>query len=223
MILGRRDQPGLLRRLAGWLWPRAGWRRAGSYLLMRLRRLSGTPHAIAAGLATGVAVSLTPFLGLHIVLALGLAWLTGGNLLAAGLGTLVSNPWTLPLIWASTYRLGCLLLGRAPHGLHLLADLHAKALLGEVGLLLWPMTVGAAPLAAAAWVATYLLTVRAVAAVREERRHRLERRPASARPERPTPARERGRVLSRRPEPAHAPAAPLHQCQEPPSRPGTPR
>jgi uncharacterized protein len=176
MILGRRDRPGILQRLAGWLWPRAGWRRAGHYLLMRLKRLPGTPHAIATDLATGVAVGLTPFLGLHLPLALALAWLTGGNLLAAGLGTLVSNPWTVPLIWASTYRLGCLLLGRAPHGLHLLADLHPKALLGEVGLLLWPMTVGAAPLAAAAWAATYLLTVRAMAAVREERRRRLERR-----------------------------------------------
>ena len=148
MILGRRDPPGFLRRLAGWLWPRAGWRRAGSYLLMRIKRLPGTPRAIAAGLATGVAVGLTPFVGLHLPLALALAWLTGGNLLAAGLGTLVSNPWTLPLIWASTYRLGCLLLGRAPHGLHLLADLRPRILLGEAGLLLWPMSVGAVPLPA---------------------------------------------------------------------------
>jgi uncharacterized protein (DUF2062 family) len=176
MILGRRDRQGILQRLAGWLWPRAGWRRSGQYLLARIKRLPGTPHAIAAGLATGVAVSLTPFLGLHILLALGLARLTGANMLAAALGTLAGNPWTLPLIWASTYRLGCLVLGRAPHGLHLLADLHPKALLGEVGLLLWPMTVGAVPLAAVAWVATYLLAVRAVTAVREERRRRVERR-----------------------------------------------
>src|SRR5689334_8622090 len=176
MILGRRAPPGLLHLLAGWLWPRAGWRRAGSYLLMPIKRLPGTPQAIAAGLATGVAVGLTPFLGLHLPLALALAWLTGGNLLAAGLGTLVSNPWTLPLIWPLTYRLGCLLLGRPPHALHLLADLHPRALLGEVGLLLWPMTVGAAPLAAAAWVTTYLLTVRPVVAVREEQGRRLERR-----------------------------------------------
>ena len=175
MILGRRDRPGLLRQLRGWLWPRAGWRRAGRYLLARLQRLPGTPRAIAAGLATGVAVALTPFLGLHLVLALGLAYLVGGNLLAAGLGTLVSNPWTLPLIWTVTYRLGCLVLGRPPHELHLLADLRPGTLLGEVGPLLWPMTVGAAPLAAAAWVATYFLTVRAVSAVREERRRRLER------------------------------------------------
>src|SRR4051794_4502526 len=180
MILGRRDRPGLLQRLAGWMWPRAGWRRAGGYLLARLKRLPGTPHAIAAGLATGVAVSLTPFLGLHLALAVALAWLTGGNLLAAGFGTLVSNPWTLPLIWTVTYRLGCLVLGRPPHALHLLADLHSKALLDAVGPLLWPMTVGAAPLAVAAWVATYFLTIRAVAAVREQRRRRLGRR-ASAR------------------------------------------
>ena len=178
MLLGRRDRPGLLRQLRGWLWPRAGWRRAGCYLLARLQRLPGSPHAIAAGLAAGVAVGLTPFLGLHLVLALGLAYLVGGNLLAAGLGTLVSNPWTLPLIWALTYRLGCLLLGRPPRALHLLADLRPEALLGEVGPLLWPMTVGAVPLAAAAWAATYLLAVRAVAAAREERRRRLERRAA---------------------------------------------
>jgi uncharacterized protein len=182
MILGRRDRPGILRRLAGWLWPRAGWRRSGHYLLMRIKRLPGTPQAIAAGLATGVAVSLTPFLGLHVLLALGLARLTGANMLAAALGTLAGNPWTLPLIWTATYRLGCLLLGRAPHGLHLLADLRPRILLGEAGLLLWPMTVGAAPLAAAAWAATYLLAVRAVTAVREERRRRLERRAAGFRP-----------------------------------------
>ena len=183
MILGRRDRPGLLQHLRGWLWPRAGWRRAGRYLLTRVRRLPGTPHAIAAGLATGVAVALTPFLGLHLVLALGLAYLVGGNPLAAALGTLASNPWTLPLIWTATYRLGCLLLGRPPRGLHLLADLHPTVLLGEVGLLLWPMTVGAVPLAAAAWVSTYLLASRAVAAVREERRRRKERR-AGLRPAR---------------------------------------
>src|SRR3954453_3887288 len=131
MILGRRDRPGILRRLRGWLWPRAGWRRAGRYLLMRIKRLPGTPHTIAAGLATGVAVSLTPFLGLHVLLALGLAWLTGSNMLAAGLGTPAGNPGPLPLIWTVTYRLGCLVLGQAPHGLRLLADLRPGALLGE--------------------------------------------------------------------------------------------
>ena len=68
-----------------------------------------------------------------------------------------------------------------------LVDLALAAALAGVGCPLtkpsglWPMTVGAVPLAAVAWVATYLLTVRAVAAVREERRRRLER-PAGLRP-----------------------------------------
>jgi uncharacterized protein (DUF2062 family) len=176
MILGRRNPLGLLRRLRGWVWPDLGWRRAGRYLAMRLQRMPGTPHGIAAGLAAGVAVSLTPFLGGHVLLALGLAHLTGGNMLAAALGTLVANPWTLPLILLATYRLGCLVLGLPPHGAHLLATLDLRALLGQAGLLLWPMTVGALPLAAAAWVATYLPLVRVVAAAREERRRRLERR-----------------------------------------------
>src|SRR4051794_41561690 len=123
MILGRRDRPSILRRLRGWLWPRAGWRRAGRYLLARIKHLPGTPHAIAAGLATGAAVSLTPFLGLHVLLALGLARLTGSNLLAAGLGTLAGNPWALPLIWTATYRLRRPVLRRPPHARRLLAHL----------------------------------------------------------------------------------------------------
>ena len=178
MILGRRDPPGLLPRLRGWLWPRTGWRRAGHYLVTRVKRMPGTPRGIAAGVATGVAVSLTPFVGLHLLLALGLAYLAGGNLLAAAIGTLVGNPWTWPLILPATYRLGCLILGQPPHGLRHLVQLDLGGLLGEAGLLLWPMTVGSAPLAAAAWVATYFPLVRAMAIVQEKRRLRRERRPA---------------------------------------------
>ena len=67
MILGRRDPLGLLKRLRGWLWPRTGWRRAGHYLVTRVKRTPGTPRGIAAGVATGVAVSLTPFVGLYVL------------------------------------------------------------------------------------------------------------------------------------------------------------
>src|SRR4051812_10369684 len=132
--------------------------------------MPGTPHGIAAGVATGVAVSLTPFVGLHLLLALGLAYVTGGNLLAAAIGTLVGNPWTWPLILPATYRLGCLILGQPPHGLRHLAQLDLGSLLGEAGLLLWPMIVGSVPLAAAAWVATYFPVARAMAIVQEKRR-----------------------------------------------------
>ena len=35
----------------------------------------------------------------HILLAMLLALLIRGNLIASGIGTVVGNPWTFPLIW----------------------------------------------------------------------------------------------------------------------------
>jgi uncharacterized protein len=171
MILGRRLPRSIAQRLRGWLWPHGGWWRAGHYLLARIRRMPGTPHAIAAGFAAGAAMSMTPFLGGHVLLALALAWATRGNLLAATLGTLlIGNPWALPLILAAAYRLGCFLLGQPPHGLGELASLGIEGLLDRVGLWLWPMAIGSVPLAATAWATTYFPLVRVVTTVRERRR-----------------------------------------------------
>ena len=72
----------------------------------RLARIDGTPYAIAAGFATGAAISFTPFVGLHIILAAIIAWIVRGNILTSAIGTAVGNPWTFPFIWAATYNLG---------------------------------------------------------------------------------------------------------------------
>ena len=173
MILNRRIPLSRLQRLNGWLWPRRGWQRAGRYLLMRLQRMPGTPHSIAAGCAAGTAVSFTPFLGGHILLAFALAYLTRGNMLAAALGTIVGNPWTFPLILTTTYQLGCLILGQPPQRLRDLAPFELNTLLDQVGVLLWPMTVGSVPLGIAAWIASYVLLARAVRTFQERRRQRL--------------------------------------------------
>jgi uncharacterized protein (DUF2062 family) len=186
MLLGRRRPLSFLRRLHGWLWPHIGWHRAGRYLVMRLRRLPGTPHTIAVGFATGAAVAVTPFLGGHLLLACGLAFITRGNMLAAVLGTILGNPWTYPLFFAADYRLGCFLLGVPAHRLLHLAPLDPGTLFNEFRLLLWPMTVGCVPLAAAIWVAIYCLLVRAIAAVQEQRRRRRERRSRVPIPPTPT-------------------------------------
>jgi len=93
------------------IWPRSGWQRAGLYLAYRVRRLPGTPYAIAAGFACGAAVSMTPFPGLHFVLAGVLAWAIGASILASAIGTAVGNPWTFPFIWIWIYNLGSWILG----------------------------------------------------------------------------------------------------------------
>ncbi|PCI33800.1 MAG: hypothetical protein COB54_02010 [Alphaproteobacteria bacterium] len=76
----------------------------------RLARIPGTPYAIAAGFACGAAVSFTPFLGLHFLLAALMAWIIGANILTSAMGTIVGNPWTFPFILPATYHVGCWLL-----------------------------------------------------------------------------------------------------------------
>ncbi len=77
----------------------------------RLARIPGTSYAIAAGFASGAAVSFTPFIGLHFLMAALLAWIIGGNILTSAMGTAVGNPWTFPFIWIAIYHVGCWLLG----------------------------------------------------------------------------------------------------------------
>jgi uncharacterized protein (DUF2062 family) len=148
----------------------------GIYVVKRATRLSGTPHSIAAGFAGGVAISFTPFLGLHLAGALLLCLLVRGNYLAAVAGTLVGNPWTLPVIWLSAYHLGHLLLGTRATALGPMEDWAPAMLMAEIEAVMWPMVVGGVPLALAAGLATYFPLLRMVAACQEARQARRSRR-----------------------------------------------
>ena len=106
MVFKRRDPRGPVRIVAEALWPRGGWRRAASYITLRLRRLPDSPHKIARGVACGVFVCFTPLFGLHFGVAALMAWAIRGNILASLLATLVGNPLTFPLIAALSIGLG---------------------------------------------------------------------------------------------------------------------
>jgi uncharacterized protein (DUF2062 family) len=93
------------------IYPRGGWRRAGTYVLHRVRRLPDQPHRIGRGVAAGVFVSFTPLFGLHFLSGAACAWLIGGNILAALLATFVGNPVTFPFIAVLAVSLGRQLLG----------------------------------------------------------------------------------------------------------------
>lgn len=180
------------------MWPRTGWRRFFVYYVKRLTRLSGTPHNIAAGVACGVAISFTPFVGFHVVLGALLALVVRGNLLAMVAGTLVGNPWTFPFIWVATYEIGQFLLGG--HALSALPmpwsfqDLagyvsHAareattvgpvtmvRHLAADLSVVAWPMTVGGVPLGLAAGLLIYFPLLRMVAAYQHARQRRRRQR-----------------------------------------------
>lgn len=181
MLFRRRHKPSFLANLRGWVWPSSGWRRAGLYVWHRLARLPGTPHSIAAGFACGAAVSFTPFLGLHILLGFALAAIVRGNLLATVIGTVVGNPWTFPLFFTFTGMVGAELLGEdimvtlpvwdwdaifmSP------VDYFAKFLP-----VVFPLIVGAIPVATAVWFLVYLVFKGLITRYRAARRSRADAR-----------------------------------------------
>ena len=55
------------------------------------------PERLAAAWALGLAIGLSPVMGLHTLIALLLAFLFRLNKVDVFLGTLVINPWTLPV------------------------------------------------------------------------------------------------------------------------------
>jgi uncharacterized protein len=175
-VFRRRHPVPLRERLSRWLWPHIGWRRAGAYLLKRTIRLSGTPHSIAAGVACGVAVSVTPFIGFHLIGTFFLAWLVRGNYLAGAIGTLAGNPWTLPFIWVATYKLGIVLLGARAAQIPRVHDWSSATFLADAQAIFWPMVVGGLPLAVLAGLATYFPLVRVIAAYQEARARRRQSR-----------------------------------------------
>ena len=69
---------------------------------------------VAAAVALGVGVGLSPFIGFHFFLAIALAWMLRLNKLDTVLGSIVGNPWTLPPFYALGYRIGRAILGFAP-------------------------------------------------------------------------------------------------------------
>ena len=171
----RRRPLSFYRKFKEVLWPRAGFRRSIKYVAHRLGRLPGTPYRIAAGFACGAAVSFTPFVGFHILLAMFLALLIRGNLIASGIGTVVGNPWTFPFIWAWLYTSGRWLLGQDSIG-DLPDQLTFIYIRDHPLKVLWPMTVSGIPTAIMAWVAFFLPMRRLVAEYQRARRWRMRRK-----------------------------------------------
>lgn len=157
------------------MWPRRGWRRASRYIGHRIRRLPGTPYRIAAGFASGAAISFTPFIGFHFAGAALIALLLRANVVASAIGTVIGNPWTFPFIWAWTHAFGQWLLGAESVSV-LPEELSFNYIFGHLPEVFWPMTVGGLATAAVAWFAFFWPVRKAVAEYQHARRWRLRRK-----------------------------------------------
>ncbi|MEP1441446.1 MAG: DUF2062 domain-containing protein [Hyphomicrobiales bacterium] len=88
------------------LWPRRSLWRSIKYLMLRVLRLTASPHVIAMGVAAGSFASFTPFLGFHFVIAFAICFFTRGSYVAAATGTFFGNPLTFPFIWGAVLTAG---------------------------------------------------------------------------------------------------------------------
>jgi len=162
----------ILYRARNIIWPRAGWGRTLSYLRHRVARLPGSPESIALGLACGIAISFTPLIGFHFLVAALLAWAMGGNFLASALGTAFGNPWTFPLIWLWIFNLGTWILGTEAS----VSEEFTQATIRDNILdIFLPMLVGGIPTAIAVWFGSYYPLKYVIRSYRRARRHRIER------------------------------------------------
>src|SRR5262249_22476580 len=75
-----------------------------------LLHVEDTPHRTALSFAIGVAIAFSPLLGIHTLLALGIAFLfrlSRGPMLV---GAYINNPWTLAPMYMAGTLLGCSIL-----------------------------------------------------------------------------------------------------------------
>jgi len=178
MIFKRRERPGFVGRFREFLYPRKGFWRGFEYLGKRIRRLPDSPHRIALGFGCGALASFTPLFGLHFLVAVALAWLLRGNLLASAFGTAIGNPLTFPLIAASSLQTGWWLLGYEEE---LEAHFTFGWLTDNIDVIFLPYAIGGLLPGLAAGVVCYAVLGPVVAAYQARRRTKIERRAVAQR------------------------------------------
>ena len=174
-LFRRREKLSRWVRLRRFVWPRMGWGRILRYWTFKLKRLQGSPYAIACGFACGASVSFTPFIGFHFILAAVLAWAMRGNIIASAIGTAVGNPWTFPFIWAGIMWIGTWILGYE-RGQELPAELTFGAIFEQPGTVLLPMLVGGLPTGVIVWLLFFFPIRRVVGNYQHHRQARRLRR-----------------------------------------------
>ena len=180
----RRTETSFVKRLSQSVNRKGGFFRLFDYIRHRTLRIPGTPESLSRGLATGVAVSFTPFLGLHTPLAIGVAYLLRGDVIASSLSSAIGNPLTFYFIFWMVYNVGVFMLGRGVE-----ADSYTSffasvmnspwAMITEKWDYYWdgfilPIMVGFMPVAIVVWLVTYWLSLRGVRQYQHLRRQRMQ-------------------------------------------------
>ena len=157
-MFSRRVPRSRLQKLRELLWPSMGIFRLVRYYQHRVGRLPGSPQFIAAGFATGFAISFTPFIGFHLLLGMVACFIFRMSVVAMLIGTMLGgNPWTFPFFWVGTYKVGEMIFGKDVD----VSDIPAKFtwvhLMKKPVELLLPMTIGSIPFILVVWPVCFLV------------------------------------------------------------------
>lgn len=144
------------------VWPRRSFARSCTYYAKRLVRLKASPHKIGIGVAIGVFASITPLVGMQMMMAGALAYILRGSLAAAMLATWVGNPLSWPLIWGVTYTVGRFMIGQ-PGPAEAAGLPHSAEGLWPF---IYPMMIGSIPVGLASAAVSYGLVARTVELMR---------------------------------------------------------
>lgn len=136
--------------------------------LLVLLHVHDSPHRIALAFGIGVFIAFFPLLGIHTLLALGIAFAFRLSRAAMLLGAYLNNPWTLVPLYSAGTVVGCWLLGVPLESLPLSGwrfghDTVVHAFLETVYPYLWPYVVGNLVLGVTCGLGSYVVTRLALA------------------------------------------------------------
>lgn len=133
----------------------------------RFIRIRGNPREIALGFALGIFVGMSPTMGVQIIIAVFIAALLKWNKISATIAVFITNPFTAPFIYGTTYLVGAKILGvKKPFIFPKQFDIDAaRNILEGTPRIFGALTVGGIviglPLAIAAYYVSYAAIVQA--------------------------------------------------------------
>ncbi|MEJ2039216.1 MAG: DUF2062 domain-containing protein, partial [Desulfosarcinaceae bacterium] len=141
----------------------------------RFLKMRGEPREIAFGMAVGVMVGMSPFMGFHTLIAVFFAAVFKWNKLAAALGVQITNVFTAPLIYPVVYMVGHAILGISalPNPEAYLSMEAVVELIQRSPLILADLTVGGIVLGIPLSIITYWITLKTVENYRKKIKPKL--------------------------------------------------
>ena len=125
--------------------------RSIKFVKNKVIRIRDFPEAVSIGLAWGASISVTPLLGLHIIICFLGTYIMKGNLLAAAAGTVLGNPWTFPFFFYLGFEVGSFFYEPNIDIFELKISFFIKNFEG----LFIPTLIGSIPIAILVWFITY--------------------------------------------------------------------